>query len=235
MVKNLEKTGNNRDAKTDDEAFGADDERAQTDEAAHRALLEKREKQKKEDFAIIRRAIGGEQPAYNQLMSRYQSQIFSLMYRMVHSRAEAEDLVQEAFMKAFVSLSHFNFEYAFSTWLYKIATNNCIDHLRKKKLNMMSIDTPVSYKDTEYHIELPDLTYYPDKDVIRREHSQIIQKAIDDLPEKYKRVILLRHSEELSYEEIAKILRIPIGTVKARLFRAREMLNKFLKGKIERG
>jgi RNA polymerase sigma factor (sigma-70 family) len=200
-----------------------------------RFLLEKREKQKKEDFALIAKAIAGEQRAYKDLMGRYQSQIFSLMYRMVHSTAEAEDLVQEAFMKAFSSLSNFNYEYAFSTWLYKIATNNCIDHLRKKKLQTLSIDTPMMYKDTSYHIEIPDLTYYPEKEMIRNERNSIIKVAIDELPEKYKTVIFLRHSEELSYEEISAMLKIPIGTVKARIFRAREMLNKFLKGKIDKG
>lgn len=236
MSRHAAKPGRNPDvAHPRENGTPLSEERSSSDEAAHLALLEKRDKQKKEDFAIIRRAMSGEQQAYDQLMNRYQPQIFSLMYRMVHVRTEAEDLVQEAFMKAFSSLRNFNFEYAFSTWLYKIATNNCIDHLRKKKLNMLSIDAPVSYKDSEYHIELPDLTYYPDKDMIRREHNLIIQKAIDELPEKYKRVILLRHSEELSYEEIAQLLRIPIGTVKARLFRARELLNKFLKGKIEKG
>lgn len=200
-----------------------------------RALLEKREKQKKEDFAIIARAIDGDQRAYQELMNRYRSQIYSLMYRMVHSSAESEDLVQEAFMKAFTSLRNFNYEYAFSTWLYKIATNNCIDHLRKKKLQTLSIDAPIAYKDTSYHIEIPDLTYYPEKEMMRNERSSIIKVAIDELPEKYKTVIFLRHSEELSYEEIAAMLKIPIGTVKARIFRAREMLNKFLKGKIDKG
>ena len=200
-----------------------------------RLLLEKREKQKKEDFAIIGRAINGDERAYKDLMTRYQSQIFSLMYRMVHSSTEAEDLVQEAFMKAFTSLRSFNYEYAFSTWLYKIATNNCIDHLRKKKLHAFSIDTPISYKDSTYTIEIPDLTYYPDKDIMRNERNALIKTAIEELPEKYKRVIFLRHSEELSYEEISKMLKIPIGTVKARIFRAREMLNRFLKGKVDRG
>ncbi len=204
-------------------------------EDPHKMLLEKREKQKKEDFALIAQAIGGDQKAYKDLMSRYQSQIFSLMYRMVHSGTEAEDLVQEAFMKAFSSLTNFNYEYAFSTWLYKIATNNCIDHLRKKKLQTLSIDTPIAYKDTSYHIEIPDLTYYPEREMIRNERNSILKVAIDELPEKYKTVIFLRHSEELSYEEISTMLKIPIGTVKARIFRAREMLNKFLKGKIDKG
>ncbi len=204
-------------------------------DSPERALLEKREKQKKEDFAIIARAIAGDQRAYGELMNRYRSQIYSLMYRMVHSSAESEDLVQEAFMKAFTSLRNFNYEYAFSTWLYKIATNNCIDHLRKKKLQTLSIDAPVAYKDTTYNFEIPDLTYYPEKEMMRNERNSIIKVAIDELPEKYKEVIFLRHSEELSYEEIAAMLKIPIGTVKARIFRAREMLNKFLKGKIDKG
>lgn len=206
-------------------------------EAAEQQRLqaEKREKQKKEDFELIGRAIAGNQQAYKDLMQRYQSQIFSLMYRMVHSTTEAEDLVQEAFMKAFGSLPNFNYEYAFSTWLYKIATNNCIDHLRKKKLQTFSIDTPVTYKDSTYNIEIPDLTYYPEKEMMRNERNSIIKVAIEALPEKYKTVIYLRHTDELSYEEISELLKIPIGTVKARIFRAREMLNKFLKGKVEKG
>jgi RNA polymerase sigma factor (sigma-70 family) len=196
---------------------------------------EKREKQKQEDFDLIHHAVKGEQKAFENLMRRYQPQIFNLMYKMVHSSDEAQDLVQEAFMKAFASLQHFNYEYAFSTWLYKIATNNCIDHLRKKKLHMFSIDAPVMYKDDTYQYEIPDLTYYPDREMLRKERSDLIRCAIDQLPDKYKTVIQLRHAEELSYEEISEILKIPIGTVKARLFRAREMLNKFLKGKIEKG
>lgn len=196
---------------------------------------EKREKQKQEDFRFIRLAISGEQKAYENLMKRYQPQIYHLMLKMVHSADEAQDLVQEAFMKAFASLPHFNYEYAFSTWLYKIASNNCIDHLRKKKLQMFSIDAPVSHQDDTYHYEIPDLTYYPDREILQKERSELIRSAIDELPENYRTVIQLRHTEELSYEEISEILKIPIGTVKARLFRAREMLNKWLKGKIEKG
>jgi len=194
----------------------------------------RRERQKKEDFDLITRAIRGEQKGYEELVKRYKGQLHNLMYRMVHSMQEAEDLVQEAFMKAFGSLANFNYEYAFSTWLYKIATNNCIDHLRKKKLQTYSIDAPIEYKDSTYSIEIPDLTYYPDKEMIRRERNSMIKVAIESLPEKYKTVIYMRHSDELSYEEIASILKIPIGTVKARIFRAREMLNRFLKGKVDR-
>lgn len=195
---------------------------------------EKKDQQKKEDFMLIRQAVCGEQKAFSILMQRYRSQIFGLMFKMTHAADEAEDLVQEAFMKAFTSLAHFNYEFAFSTWLYKIASNNCIDHLRKKKLQTFSIDAPVMHKDDEYHYEIADLTYYPDKDLIRRERSDLIRAAIDSLPFRYREVIQLRHTEELSYEEISDKLKIPIGTVKARLFRAREMLNQYLKDKIEK-
>lgn len=195
---------------------------------------ERRERQKREDFDLVTRATKGDQKAYEELVNRYKGQLHNLMYRMVHSMQEAEDLVQEAFMKAFGSLANFNYEYAFSTWLYKIATNNCIDHLRKKKLQTFSIDAPIEYKDSTYTMEIPDLTYYPDKEMIRNERNSLIKVAIDSLPEKYKTVIYLRHSDELSYEEIASMLNIPIGTVKARIFRAREMLNRFLKGKVDR-
>lgn len=198
-------------------------------------LQEKRDRQKREDFELIGRAVRGEQKAYKELMNRYRAQIYALMYRMVHSAVEAEDLVQEAFMKAFGSLPNFNYEYAFSTWLYKIATNNCIDHLRKKKLQTFSIDAPVHYKDTTYRVEIPDFSYHPEKEMMQSERNSLIKIAIEELPEKYKQVIYLRHTDELSYEEIAALLKIPIGTVKARIFRAREILNRFLKGKVERG
>ena len=143
--------------------------------------------------------------------------------------------MQEAFMKAFKALPSFNEEYAFSTWLYKIAINNCIDHMRKKRLKTYSINKPVQSKDGELDREFPDTSMSPDRGILSDEKSTIIEDAIDELPENYKIAIVLRHAEEKSYEEIAQILNIPLGTVKARIFRAREMLKKKLKGKIFRG
>ncbi|MFQ5638803.1 MAG: sigma-70 family RNA polymerase sigma factor, partial [bacterium] len=136
--------------------------------------------------------------------------------------------------KAFKALPSFNEEYAFSTWLYKIAINNCIDHMRKKRLKTYSINKPVQSKDGELGREFPDTSMSPDKHILSVEKSKIIETAIDELPENYKIAIVLRHSEEKSYEEIAQLLNIPLGTVKARIFRAREMLKKKLKGKILR-
>ena len=151
---------------------------------------------------------------------------------MVKNIHEAEDLTQEAFIKAFNSLRSFNEDYAFSTWLYKIATNNCIDFFRKRKLQTYSLDKPVKYKDSELKHELPDPELNPEKNIIARERSDIIQDAIKTLPEKYYTAIILRHRREKSYEEIAEILNLPLGTVKARIFRAREMLNKALKDRL---
>lgn len=188
-------------------------------------------REKKPNSDLIKKAIDGDEAAYKQLLENYRGAIYNLLYKMVRNREETEDLVQEAFIKAFKALPSFNEEYAFSTWLYKIAINNCIDHMRKKKLKTYSINKPVQSKDGELEREFPDTSMSPDKHVLSTERANIIGTAIDELPENYKRAIILRHTEERSYEEIAKILNIPLGTVKARIFRAREMLKKKLKGK----
>lgn len=165
-------------------------------------------------------------------MKKYHDAIFNFVYRMVRDREQVEDLTQEAFIKAFSSLKNFNEEYAFSTWLYKIATNNCIDYIRRRKLQMYSIDKPIESKDSDYVFELPDDSYEADRDLISDQKAVLLHQAIDQLPEKYRRVIQLRHAEEKSYEEIAEILHLPIGTVKAHIFRARELLYRQLKHKI---
>ncbi len=183
---------------------------------------------------LIKKAIKGDETAYKLLLDNYRGAIFNLLYKMVRNKEETEDLVQEAFMKAFNALPSFNEEYAFSTWLYKIAINNCIDHMRKKRLKTYSINKPVQSKDGELGREFPDTSMSPDKNILSVEKSNIIASAIEELPENYKIAIVLRHTEERSYEEIAQILSIPLGTVKARIFRAREMLKKKLKDKMLR-
>ncbi len=185
-----------------------------------------------EDAKLIHRALRGDQFAYKQLMKKYHDPIFNVIYRIVHDKQQVEDLTQETFVKAFASLKNFNEEYAFSTWLYKIATNSSIDYIRKKKLNTFSIDKPIAMEESDYSFELPDTTYQPDKNIIQKQQSKLIEDAIEKLPEKYKRVIILRHSEERDYAEIAKMLKLPIGTVKAHIFRARELLNKYLRDKV---
>ena len=192
----------------------------------------KRMDSRSEDSRLIKAALAGNDSAYSQLMRKYHDAIFSFIFRMVHDHEQVEDLTQEAFIKAFSSLKNFNEEFAFSTWLYKIATNNCIDYIRRRKLQTYSIDKPIESKDSDYTFELPDDSYEADKELISGQRARLLQEAIDQLPEKYRRVIMLRHSEERSYEEIAKMLRIPIGTVKAHIFRARELLYKQLRHRI---
>ena len=184
---------------------------------------------RKDDRRHIAAALKGDQAAFKQLMKKYHDQIANLIYRIIHQREHVEDLTQEVFIKAFASLKSFNDEYAFSTWLYKIATNSSIDFIRKRKLHTFSIDKPVAMEESEYGYELPDTTYQPDKHIIQSQRTRLLEEAINNLPEKYKRVIILRHNEERDYNEIAKLLKLPIGTVKAHIFRARELLNKALR------
>ncbi len=185
-----------------------------------------------EDSELIRKAVAGDQDAYSRLMNKYRDAIYSLIFRMVHDKTEVYDLTQETFVKAFNSLSSFNHMYAFSTWLYKIASNTCIDHLRKKKIHTFSIDQSFESEGEEYSYELPDRTYEPDKGIISRQRNSVIQEAIQSLPEKYKSVIILRHIDEKNYDEIAEELDIPLGTVKAHIFRGRELLYKYLRKRI---
>jgi RNA polymerase sigma-70 factor (ECF subfamily) len=170
--------------------------------------------------------------AYKRLLSKYRNQIYSLILKIVHNSEEVEDLVQESFSKAFNSIANFNKEYAFSTWLYRIATNSSIDYLRKRRLKTFSLDNPIQSKDDEYYVEIPDLREEPERNVMQSQRDQLVRDAIAQLPKKYRVVIEMRHLQELAYEEIANELGLPLGTVKAHIFRAREMLYKILREKL---
>ncbi len=184
-----------------------------------------------QDRELVEQALDGRQIAYNELMEKYRFALTRHIQRMVRSQGEVDDLVQECFIKAFSALPSYSADYAFSTWLYKIATNHAIDYLRKKKLSTLSIDQPIQTKDGEVEYELPDVSYRPDRHIVADERRLIIQEAIDGLPEKYHRVIVMRHQQEKSYAEIARELDLPLGTVKAHIFRARALLYKFLRDK----
>lgn len=187
-----------------------------------------------EDDVLVKKAKGGDEQAYKKLVDKYERALYFHILKMVKDREQVEDLVQEAFVKAFDNLNTYSNSYAFSTWLYRIATNNTIDYLRKKKLKTLSIDKPMKTKDGEMEMQLPDESASTDRGIIKKQRKQIVQNAIDDLPEKYRKVIELRHMEEKSYQEIAEVLDKPLGTVKAHIFRARELLYKALKDKRHR-
>jgi RNA polymerase sigma-70 factor (ECF subfamily) len=183
------------------------------------------------DDGLVKDAVGGSEKAYTMLVNKYERALHFHILKMIKSRDKVEDLVQEVFVKAFDNLHSYNDNYAFSTWLYRIATNHTIDYLRKKKLKTLSIDEPVQSGDGEMKMQLPDQSARTDKSIIRSQRQKMVHDAIENLPEKYRKVIKLRHMQEKSYQEIAEVLDSPLGTVKAHIFRAREMLYKALKDK----
>ena len=184
-----------------------------------------------EDRATVAEALDGDQRAYERLVDKYRGPLTHHVGKMVRDKSVVDDLVQEAFVKAFGSLESYSPAYAFSTWLYRITTNHTIDHIRRKKLPTFSIDKPIQTRDGELQMELPDTTYRPDRAVVTDQRNAILREAIEGLPPKYHRVIVLRHQEEKTYDEIAEELDLPLGTVKAHIFRARALLNKALRAR----
>jgi RNA polymerase sigma factor (sigma-70 family) len=197
-------------------------------DATEQRRLESRE----EDSMLISRALAGDQMAFRRIRVKYHASIVKLIGRMVRNREEVEDLAQEAFIKTFTSLASFNEEYAFSTWLFKIATNNAIDHIRKKKLQTFSINKPIESEESDYSFELQDTEPEPDQELIAAQRKKMLDDAMNSLPPRYRQVIIMRHVEEKEYQEIAKKLKLPLGTVKAHIFRARELLYKQLRDKM---
>ena len=182
-------------------------------------------KKASEDYELVQKAVAGCQRSYTQLMERYKGAIYHLMYKMVNDREDANDLTLEAFGKAFTKLPSYVPNFAFSTWLFRIAINNCIDYVRKKRLHLLSIDDPVEPEsDQDYTLSLRSSVLNPEEIVIRNQRLKLMRSVVNRLNSKYRLMIELRYFEELSYDEIATELNMPLGTVKAQLFRAKEML-----------
>jgi len=180
------------------------------------------------DVELIAQALRGNQEAYKHLTEKHQPSVYHVVYKIVRDSETTNDLVQETFMKAFASLASYRTEYRFSTWLYRIAANCAIDFLRKKRIKALSLDRHLDGENNR-EIEIADYSYHPERDLERKEQRFSIEAAISSLPKKYREVIIYRHKDDKSYEEIADLLSMPIGTVKARIFRARELLKKKLK------
>ena len=182
-----------------------------------------------EDYELVQRAITGDQQAYAILMNRYRNSIFHMMLKMVNNREDADDLTLEAFGKAFNKLPSYAPRYAFSTWLFKIAINNCIDYIRKKRLHLLSIDDPIEPNGShDFSSNIRSEALDPEERFIRQQRVKLMRRMLGKLSIKYRLMIELRFFEELSYDEIAKELDIPLGTVKAQLFRAKEILFNLL-------
>lgn len=181
-----------------------------------------------DDLKIIESCLMGNTQMFSRLIDNYKSMVYNLAYRISNSPHDAEDISQEAFLRAFQSLARFNPSYKFSTWLYQITLNIIRDKFKRKEIDYVSLDTPIETDDSEFYPQPADLTNNPEQIIARKENLQIIQQAIYSLPLKYREVIVLRHLQDLSYIEIANILKLPSGTVKIRLYRAREQLRKIL-------
>lgn len=177
----------------------------------------------------IKQVIKGDQDAFADIVEIYRNSIFQLGYRMLGNRHEAEDIAQEAFIRAYVNIKSFNQELKFSTWLFRIATNLCIDRMRKKKPDYY-LDAEVSGTDgLTMYSQLASNSPLPEKELESLELQETVQQEILKLPEKYRTVIVLKYIEELSLNEISEILDMPLGTVKTRIHRGREALRQQLR------
>ncbi len=192
------------------------------------------EKAQKDYELVVKATKYNDQQAFSDLMDRYKDSIYFMLLKMVNNKDDAEDLTIEAFGKAFNSLKQYTPNYAFSTWLFKIASNNCIDFLRKKKKKIMSIDNSIENKDgDEIAIELKSDARTPEQETIRDQKIEVMRTYVKKLKPRYETLVEMRYFKEMSYEEISTELGLPLGTVKAQLFRAREFLYNLMKHNIE--
>jgi RNA polymerase sigma-70 factor (ECF subfamily) len=176
-----------------------------------------------DEAELVRRCLAGDERAYRQLVERYQRPVFNLALRMVRRAEDAEDVTQEAFVRMFRALDRYDPTRPFQAWLFTIASRLCIDHLRRRRLAPISL-TQTGRDEEEYTIEVEDPGLKPDESASHAQEEQRTRDLIDSLPPHYRIVVILRHQQDLSYEEIAETLHMPLGTVKARIHRARELL-----------
>ena len=176
------------------------------------------------DEEIVETVLDGDREAYGILIRRYQNRLVSFLNRIVGNVETAHDLTQEVFIKVYDALDRYDPTYKFSTWIFRIAHNRAIDHLRKRRLPTTSMQKTNPRDDTTYQLPLESRDPSPYRDIRNRERGEAIREAIEELPEDYRELISLRHYAELSYDEIATLKEMPLGTVKNKLFRGRQML-----------
>lgn len=185
-----------------------------------------------EDLDLVAKAQKGDQHAYSMLLERYRESVYYTMLKMVKNPDDADDLTIEAFGKAFNRIGQFSPNFAFSTWLFKIASNNCIDFIRKKRIKVTSMDSGISTSDGSImYVEAESQTLDPSEHMMQKQKVKAMREVVSKLKPRYRELIELRYFEELSYEEIANELDLPLGTVKAQLFRARDFLSNMMENK----
>jgi RNA polymerase sigma-70 factor (ECF subfamily) len=185
----------------------------------------------KNDFMLVLRAKDGDQKAYAELMQRYKDSIYFMALKMVNNKDDAMDLTVETFGKAFENIEKYKPDFAFSTWLFRIATNNCIDFIRKKRLNVVSLQSLTEEERDEKQLQIVSNTLNPEETSIKKQESEKLKSIVEQLPQRYRTLIILRYYDERSYEEISQQLDLPLGTVKAQLFRARDLMSNIMNRK----
>lgn len=187
------------------------------------------EKAQRDYMLVCRARENGDQRAYADLMRMYKEPIYLMLLKMTNNPTEADDLTIEAFGKAFSSLHLYTPTHAFSTWLFSIATNNCVDFIRKKRLQTVYLDDMHnSTGDEVYEFPIPSEAHNPEEAIISQQRVNLLREVVKQLKPRYRQLVELRYFEELSYEEIAEQLNLPLGTVKVQLFRARDLLYNIL-------
>ena len=180
------------------------------------------------DAEVVAAVLKGDKELYGEIVKRYQGRLVNFLYRLVYDQAEAHDLAQEVFFKTFQALDRYDPQYKFSTWLFRVAQNAGIDRLRKRRLKLVSLDRPSRDPGSDSTWEFPAAERGPYGELRNRERGNAIFEAIRSLPWEYRELIVMRHYGELSYAEIAEIKNLPLGTVKNKLFRARQILKEGL-------
>ncbi len=183
------------------------------------------------DYRLVQLALTeGDQKAYAELLNNYRDSLYFMMLKMTGNPVDADDLTIEAFGKAFRNLAQYTPDYAFSTWLFKIGANNCIDFLRKsRRIQFADYEWGDEEESSDLPSNIPSTTPDPEEHIIAKQKVKLMHEVVDKLKPHYRQLIEMRYFKEWSYEEIASSLDLPLGTVKAQLFRARELLHEILK------
>lgn len=184
---------------------------------------------KPSDEELVEAVLAGEVELYSEIVGRYQGRLVNYLFRLVRNLDEAHDLAQEVFFKVYQALDRFNPEYRFSTWLFRVGQNAAIDHIRKRRLKLVSMHRPADASGGERDWEFPSSDPTPYGDARNVERGEAIQRAVAELPWEYRELIVLRHFGELSYDDIATLKEMPLGTVKNKLFRGRQLLKQKLR------
>lgn len=177
------------------------------------------------DWSVVKRCLNGDRQAYALLVEKYNKPVFNIVYRLTGNIEESREITQETFLKAYKSLNQARPEFKFSNWLFKIATNICWDQLKKKKIVEIPLNNSTSFADNIMNYDISDNSLNPEEELIVKEQQEYIQKTIESLPFIYRRIIVLRYIQNLTYKEIADISKMPMGRVKVQLYRAHKILN----------